>query len=125
MFTNFNIETLIEQDNSFVRANSVGSGPPIHKLVTSCLEWEQKGVPFVVRGVPLDKSSERPFEDPTPWLKMLSGAGGYFSRNSSEADFKTLFQDHQSTAPMTQIALIWGLHKVIAVFPGTNSTDLG
>ena len=91
MSADFNIETLVEQENSFVHAISVGFGPPIHKFVTSCIEWERKGIPFVVRGIPLDAGSEPPFDNSTEWLKTLSSTGGKSSRNLSETDFKMSF----------------------------------
>lgn len=78
MPTDFNIEALIEQENSFVHANSVDSASPIHKVVTSCLEWERNGDPFVVRGVPLSGDPESPFRGPMAesWLKSLSSTRG-------------------------------------------------
>ena len=71
MPTDFDIETLIEQENSFLRANSVAYTLPINEVVTSCLEWERDGVPFVVQGVPLDTGSETPFSVSTKWLRTL------------------------------------------------------
>ena len=80
MSTDFNIAPLIEQENSFSLAKSVAFASPVHKLVTSCLDWERKGLPFIVQGVPLDASSEGPFDSSIEWLKRLSGTSGqYFS----------------------------------------------
>jgi hypothetical protein len=100
MPTDFDIETLIEQENSFVRANSVECSLPIHKVVTSCLEWEREGVPFVVQGVPLDTGSETPFGVSTKWLRTLFSTAVSLLFNLSEIEPKML-QDHQ----MEQIPL--------------------
>jgi len=79
MSTDLNIEALLKRNNSFVRASSVEFNSQIHKRVTSCLELEHKGVPFVLRGVPLDVDPESPFDSSTEWLKRLSSMGGKFS----------------------------------------------
>lgn len=76
MPADLNIKALIEQNNSFTHANSVRCAPPIHQLVENCLEWERKGVPFVVQGVSLDAGVDSPFSGSTEWLKTLSGIRG-------------------------------------------------
>lgn len=79
MPTDLDVETLIEQENSFVRANSVKCSLPIHKVATSCVEWERDGVPFVVQGVSLDEGPETPFGVSTKWLRTLFGTSGQSS----------------------------------------------
>lgn len=77
MSTDLNIDTLLKQDNSFVRASTVEFDSSITKRITSCLELEGKGVPFVVRGAPLDTDPDTPFNDSTEWLKRLSSIGQF------------------------------------------------
>jgi hypothetical protein len=87
MPTDFDIAPLIEQKNSFSLANSVSFITPVHKLVTSCLEWEQKGLPFIVQGIPLD-GQDAPFNTSTDWLRRLSSTSGQFFLSLSEIDLK-------------------------------------
>ena len=79
MSTDLNIEALLNQNNSFVRASTVEFNSAIHKRITSCLELEHKGVPFIVHGVPLDVGPEAPFDNSTEWLKRLSSMAGKVS----------------------------------------------
>jgi hypothetical protein len=90
MSTDLDIKALVEQQNSFIHANSVNCALPIRKLVTSCLEWERKGVPFVLQGVS-STGSETPFGSSTRWLKTLSNINGQLSQDLSEVDFKMSF----------------------------------
>lgn len=79
MSTDLNVEVLLKQNNSFIRTSTVEFDSPIPKRTTRCLELERKGIPFVVRGVPLDVDPETPFDDSVEWLKKLSSMSGKLS----------------------------------------------
>lgn len=76
MPTDLDIEALIEQENSFVRATSIAHTLPIHKIVANCRELEREGIPFIIEGITLDTGSETPFGGSNKWMnKLLSTSG--------------------------------------------------
>ena len=72
MSTDLNIETLLTKGKSFVHANSVSSTSPMSEIVEKCLQWEQDGIPFVIRGAPPEMSHGSPFTYSAEWLEHLA-----------------------------------------------------
>ena len=70
MASNTDVDELLGDPSNFLPVSTIAFNTPIISLVESCLRFQWSGVPFVIKGIPLD-GPESPFLGAEDWLARL------------------------------------------------------
>lgn len=75
MAFNIDVDELLEDFPHFLPVPTIAFERSIVQIVESCYRWQSDGVPFVVKGIPLD-GRQSPFLATEDWLVRLTGSLG-------------------------------------------------
>ena len=86
MASNIDVDELLEDPTRFLPVPAIASDTPIVQLIESCLRWQSAGVPFVIKGIPLD-DFESPFLYTEDWLARLPRSSGKYVQYSHRTEY--------------------------------------
>lgn len=79
MTTTIDVDELLEHPTNFLPLPTIAFETKIVPLIESCIRWQSEGVPFVIKGIPLD-GYESPFLVTQDWLARLAPSPGKYTR---------------------------------------------
>jgi len=69
MASGIDVDELLEDSTRFLSVPTIPFETPIVALLESCLRWQSDGMPFVIKGIPLD-GLESPFLRTDGWERL-------------------------------------------------------